>query len=87
MKGNSGSSADHGWATSNNSNWLLSRRNFVTNNKNSAAYGTNPRTKGLSNSYLHEGRPFNSGEVWGQSEGPEGFTYSNLNGNNFGYGI
>ena len=42
--------------------------------------------RGISNAYIHKGRPFSSGEVWGQSEGPEGFSYSNLNGNSFGYG-
>ncbi len=84
-KGESVANAKKGWATSNNSNWALGKYNYVTVNKNSAAFGNDALTKALSNFYLNKGLIYNTGKAWGQSLGDKAFTYSNLNGNNFGY--
>lgn len=85
QKGQAVSNADEGWATSNNSNWALGRNNYVTTNKNSAAFGKNATSKADSNFYIHGGQIFNSGKAWGQALGKDSFTYSNLNGNTFGH--
>ena len=85
QKGNAVSSADQGWATSNNSNWALGKNNYVTTNKNAAAFGKNATSKGNSNFYINGGQIFNSGKAWGQAIGDDSFSYSNLNGNTFGH--
>lgn len=36
---------------------------------------------------MTNGNVYSSGQAWGQGEGQDGFSYSNLNGNNFGYGV
>lgn len=85
QKGNGVSSADQGWATTNNANWALGRNNYVTTNKNSAAFGENASSKANSNLYINGGQIFNSGKAWGQALGKDSFSYSNLNGNTFGH--
>ncbi len=84
-KGDSIGSAGDGWATSNNANWALGRNNYVTTNKNAAAFGQDSLTNGESNYYINKGQIYNTGKAWGQTHGQEGFTYSQLNGNSFGY--
>ena len=84
-KGDSVGNAAAGWATSNNANWALGRNNYVTTNKNSAAFGQDALTKADSNYYINKGQIYNTGKAWGQALGDDSFTYSNLNGNSFGY--
>ena len=86
QKGNSVGTADHGWSSINNQNWALTQNSYVTNNKNAAAFGTNALSKGESGALLTGGQHYGSGNAVGQAEGPKAYSYSNLNGNNFGYG-
>lgn len=86
QKGNAVGSANNGWATSNNANWAHNRTNYNTVNKNAAAFGNQAYSSGDSNLY-HSGQgPYQSGNAWGQANGPDAVSYSNLNNNSFGYG-
>eukprot|EP00178_Gracilaria_changii_P019445 TRINITY_DN56357_c0_g1_i1.p1 TRINITY_DN56357_c0_g1~~TRINITY_DN56357_c0_g1_i1.p1 ORF type:complete len:153 (+),score=29.05 TRINITY_DN56357_c0_g1_i1:474-932(+) len=86
QKGNAVGGANDGWATSNNSNWALTRTNYLTTNKNAAAFGNNALTSGDSNLYLKNQQAYNSGTAWGQADGNDAVAYSTINGNQFGYG-
>ena len=86
QKGKTNSKASHGWATSNNANWALGKNNYLTTNKNAAAFGKNASSIGESAIFINKGRIYNSGKIWGEALGHNSFTYSNLNGNNFGFG-
>lgn len=59
---------------------------YTTNNKNAAAFGKNALSKGQSGGLLNGGQYYGSGNAVGQAEGEKAYSYSNLNGNNFGYG-
>jgi hypothetical protein len=86
QKGTAVGGADNGWASSNNSNWVLSRQNYHTTNKNAAAFGNNALSSGSSDLYLKNQQAFQGGNVWGQADGNDGVAYSAINGNQFGYG-
>jgi hypothetical protein len=52
QKGTAVGGSDNGWASSNNSTWVLSRNNYSTTNKNAAAFGNNALSNGSSDLYL-----------------------------------
>ncbi len=58
--------------------------NYGTGNKNAAAFGKNATTRSDSNYYNNNGRIYNKGNAWGQSNGKRGFVYSNINQNSYG---
>lgn len=86
QKGHGFGSADNGWATTNNSNWLHSRGHYLTANKNAAAFGENVYSQSNSDSYVNGDSPYVSGKAWGDSAGHDAVTYSNVNANQFGFG-
>lgn len=86
QKGTAVGGADNGWASSNNSNWAMSRQNYSTTGKNAAAFGNNALSSGSSDLYLKNQQAFQGGQSWGQANGPDGVAYSTINGNQFGYG-
>lgn len=86
QKGTTISKSSKGWATTNNANWAISKNNYLTINKNSSAFGKNSSSTGESAIFVNKGRVYNSGKIWAQALGQDSFSYSNLNGNNFGFG-
>ena len=55
QKGTSTAASDLGWGSTNNSNWALSRNNYVTTNKNAAGFGNNALSRSDSGHFVNDG--------------------------------